>query len=120
MSPLTYTPFVTKPLFKVAGEIKTPPFSEAARVEAGALLRELQEGQSLGMPDSRPMPAIGPGCHELRITDETTIHRVFYAIRPDAIVLLATLTKKTTATPPEMIRTCAGRIRRYDEARKGR
>ncbi|MGD0310815.1 MAG: hypothetical protein ABSC02_16195 [Acidobacteriota bacterium] len=31
------------------------------------LLRKLQKGQSLEMPHSRPMPAIGERCHELRI-----------------------------------------------------
>jgi len=28
-------------------------------VEAGLLLRRLQRGESLGLPQSRPMPAIG-------------------------------------------------------------
>jgi hypothetical protein len=51
------------------GEIKTPPFAAEARVEAGTLLRRLQEGESLGMPHSRPMPSIGPRCHELRVRD---------------------------------------------------
>ncbi len=108
-----------KSLFKVAGEIKTPPFSCEARVTTGALIRSLQEGEVLGMPQSRPMPAIGAGCHELRIPDENTIHRVFYAIRPDAIVLIGVLTKKTRATPAVVVRACKARIRRYDEARKG-
>ena len=53
----------------LSGEVKTPPFSAAARVEAGFLLRTLQAGELLGMPQLRPMPSIGPGCHELRIPD---------------------------------------------------
>ena len=110
---------MTKPLFKVAGEIKTPPFSREARIEAGELLRRLQNGESLGMPQSRPMPEIGPGCHELRINDESTTHRVFYAVRPDAVVLLGVVTKKTKTTPDAVIRTCSARIRKYDEAREG-
>ena len=44
-------------------QIKTPPFSEAARREAGFLLRLVQEGELIGMPRSRPMPTVGPGCH---------------------------------------------------------
>lgn len=110
---------MTKPLFRVAGEIKTPPFSLEARVAAGALLRALQDGETLGMPQSRPMPSIGPGCHELRIPDENTIHRVFYATRPDAIVLLGVVTKKTRATPAVVVLACKRRISRYDQARKG-
>lgn len=51
------------------GEIKTPPFSKEARMEAGYRIGQLQEGMKIGMPHSRPMPAIGAGCHELRIKD---------------------------------------------------
>ena len=39
-----------KPLVWLEGEIKTPPFSKEARVEAGTLLLRLQQGESLGMP----------------------------------------------------------------------
>jgi hypothetical protein len=52
------------------GEVRTPPLSGAARIEAGVLLRRLQRGVSLSLPQSRPMPSIGKRCHELRITDE--------------------------------------------------
>lgn len=49
------------------GEIKTPPFSSAARLEAGLLLRRLQRGENLGLPQSGLMPGIGAHCHELRV-----------------------------------------------------
>jgi hypothetical protein len=62
-------PHGDKPLAWLAGEIKTPPLSTEARLEAGVLLRRLQRGESLSMPESRPMPSIGPRCHELRIDD---------------------------------------------------
>lgn len=48
-----------KPLVWLRGEIKTPPMSSAARLEAGLLLRRLQRGDSIGMPHSRPMPSVG-------------------------------------------------------------
>ena len=48
-----------KPLVWLEGEIKTPPFSRAARLEAGFLLRRLQLGEQLSLPQSRPMPSIG-------------------------------------------------------------
>ena len=51
-----------KPLVWLHGEIKTPPFSRNARIEAGTLLRRLQEGDSIGMPLARPMPSVGPAC----------------------------------------------------------
>ena len=78
-----------KPLVRLSGEIKTPPFSKEARVEAGTLLRRLQEGESIGMPHSHPMPTIGPRCHELRVRDENRIWRVVYRLDPDAIVVVA-------------------------------
>jgi hypothetical protein len=43
-----------KPLVWLHGEIKTPPFSANARLEAGQLLRRLQKGELLGMPHARP------------------------------------------------------------------
>ena len=74
MSDLTYPKAVSqydKPLVWIEGEIKTPPFSAEARIEAGVWLRRLQQGEHLGLPHSRPMPGIGPRCHELRIRDES-------------------------------------------------
>ena len=47
-----------KPLVWLHGEVKTPPFTTTARLEAGVLLRRLQRGEKLALPHSRPMPAI--------------------------------------------------------------
>jgi hypothetical protein len=52
------------------GEIKTPPFSREARLEAGFLIRKLQLGESLSLPQSRPLSVIGKACHELRTIDK--------------------------------------------------
>ena len=116
MSFATYIPGVTKPLAWLEGEVRTPPFSREARLEAGELLRRLQEGEKLDLPHSRPMPEIGAGCHELRVTDERMQHRIFYAIRPDAIVVLGVLQEKTRVTPKDVLRACAARLRRFEEA----
>ena len=67
-----------KPLAWLHGEVKTPPFSKVARVEAGYLLRELQRGTVLSLPHSRPMPAIGARCHELRVVDGEAHWRIVY------------------------------------------
>ena len=51
MSKLTYTKLsdsADKPLVWLKGQIKTPPFSPEARIEAGMLLRRLQRGENLG------------------------------------------------------------------------
>jgi phage-related protein len=103
-----------KPLAWLHGEVKTPPMSQAARVETGFLLRKLQRGDLISLPWSRPMPSIGQRCHELRITDETTIWRLIYRIDPDAIVILEVFKKKTQQTPKNIIDQCKKRIRLYD------
>ena len=107
-----------KPLVWLKGEIKTPPFSAAARVEAGVLLRQLQRGDALGMPHSRPMPAIGRRIHELRIPDEAGTWRLVYRLDPDAVVIGEVFAKKTPQTPPAVIAACKKRFRAYDDATK--
>ena len=57
-------------------------------MEAGYLLRMLQAGESLSMPQSRPMPSIGPRCHELRINDKDSTWRIIYRADEDAILIL--------------------------------
>ena len=69
-----------KPLVLLHVEIKTPPLSTEARLEPGFLLRALQQGESLVLPRSRPMPAMGPGCHELRVRDRDNTWRRVYRI----------------------------------------
>jgi phage-related protein len=105
-----------KPLVWLHGEIKTPPFSSAARVEAGVLLRQLQAGEKLALPHSRPMPSIGARCHELRIPDATATWRIVYRLDPDAVVIAEVFSKKTAATPQPVIAVCQRRLRAYDEA----
>jgi phage-related protein len=107
-----------KPLAWLHGEIKTPPLSKAARLEAGFLLRQLQRGDLLSMPQSRPMPSIGPRCHELRINDATVTWRVAYRIDVDVIVILEVFAKKTGKTPKTVIDTCRKRLKEYDDAGK--
>jgi phage-related protein len=103
-----------KPLVWLHGEVKSPPFSRTARLEAGFLLRKLQRGDTLPMPHARPMPSIGPRCYELRVNDENTTWRLIYRIDPDAIVICAVFEKKTPRTPKSVIAVCQQRLRRYD------
>jgi len=104
-----------KPLVWLHGQIKTPPFSEEARTEAGYLLGRLQQGESLSLPHSRPMPSIGRRCHELRVQDRDHTWRIVYRIDPDAIVILEVFTKTTRETPQEVIDTCKRRLKEYDD-----
>ena len=103
-----------KPIGWLHGEIKTPPFSAEARIEAGCLLGRLQRGELLAMPYSRPMPGIGPRCHELRVKDARAEWRIIYRIDPDAILVVEVFSKKTRETPDQIIKTCRRRLREYD------
>lgn len=103
-----------KPLVWLHGEVKSPPFSPEARLEAGFLLRLLQQGESLGLPRSRPVPSIGPSCHELRVNDATGTWRIIYKVAVDAIVILEVFSKKTQRTPREIEEVCRRRLRQYE------
>lgn len=103
-----------KPLVWLSGEVKSPPLSREARIEAGYLLRQLQAGQSLSLPHSRPMPSVGPRCHELRINDESATWRVVYRVDDDAILILEVFSKKTARTPKSVLDTCKQRIKQHD------
>lgn len=104
-----------KPLVWLKGEIKTPPFTKETRIEAGTLLRRLQQGESIGMPHSRPMPSIGRRCHELRVRDQDLNWRIIYRIDADAIVIVEVVAKKTGVTPKTIIDKCKARLKAYDE-----
>jgi len=106
-----------KPLAWLHGGVKSPPLSAAARLEAGFLLRKLQQGEKLPMPWSRPMPSIGKRCHELRINDEDGTWRIVYRIDEDAILILDVFQKQTQQTPQNVITACKKRISQYDNIR---
>ena len=103
-----------KPLAWLKGEVRSPPFSKEARVETGFLLRLLQNGEALGLPVSRPMPSIGPRCHELRVRDRDHHWRIVYRADDDAIVIADVFAKKSVRTPARVIRNCKARLRQYD------
>jgi phage-related protein len=105
-----------KPLAWLHGEVRTPPFSKAARIEAGYLLRELQRGRPLSMPHSRPVPSVGARCHELRIVDQEVTWRIVYRVDPDAIVIAEVFAKKTAQTPAAVLEACRKRLKEYDDA----
>jgi phage-related protein len=97
-------------------EVKSHPFSREARIETGFLLRKLQKGQMLEMPHSRPMPAVGERCHELRIVDIDATWRIIYRVDPDAIVIVDVFSKKSRAMPKLVIARSRKRLREYDDA----
>ena len=107
-----------KPLVWLHGEVKTPPFSREARLEAGFLLRRLQRGEKIALPQSRPMATVGARCHELRITDEDIIWRIVYRTDTDAVIILEVFAKKTAKTPKRVIDICKERLKEYNRESK--
>jgi phage-related protein len=103
----------SKPLVWLHGEIKTPPFSRAARIEAGFLLRRLQNGELLEMPASRTLPELGPNCHELRIIDRNAAWRIVYHVGSDAIVILEVFSKKSRTLPKQVLAASKRRLLTY-------
>jgi phage-related protein len=72
-------------------------FPEDARYDAGYQLDRVQRGEQ--PHDFKPMPVIGRGVEEIRVTDEDGAYRVIYfARRADAVYVLHAFQKKTQAT----------------------
>ncbi len=107
-----------KPVVWLHGQIKTPPFTPEGRQEVGMLLRLLQEGERLGMPQAEPLPDVGPRCGALRVRDAEHNWRVMYRIDSDAVLVLEVYPKKTQKIPDEVIQRCKHRLRKYDAAVK--
>ena len=108
-----------KPIFWLGNEVKTPPFSEESRQEAGFLLGRLQDGVILGLPHVRPMPSIGTSCYEIRVNASEGQWRIILRIDEDAIIIADVFLKKTEKTPKEVINLCEKRLARYDICAKG-
>ena len=71
------------------------------------------------MPISRPMPSIGPRCHELRIADVRHAWRIIYRADVDGVLIVNIFDKKQNKTPKDVIHNCKRVLDGYDKARKG-
>ena len=56
-------------------------FPEDVRREFGKVIFDLQKGEKLSMPLSRPMASVAAGVEELRVRDRSGAYRVFYYTR---------------------------------------
>lgn len=108
-----------KPLVWLHGEVKTPPLSKDARIECGVLLRRVQRGEKLSLPQSRPMPVIGRHFHELRVVDEDKTWRIVIRIDSDAVVIADVFAKSSRTTPLRVVNNCKRRLRGYDLLSRG-
>ena len=105
-----------KPLVWLHGEVKTPPFSAEGRQEAGKLLRLLQEGARLAMPQAEPLSDVGPRCGALRVREAEHNWRIVYRIDADAVLVLEVYAKKTRTIPDDVLDRCKRRLKHYDAA----
>ena len=72
-------------------------FPDDARNDAGYQLDKVQRGNQ--PDDFKPMPAIGKGVEEIRISEPSGAYRVIYvARRVEAVYVLHAFHKKTQAT----------------------
>jgi phage-related protein len=85
-------------------------FPEEARHDAGYQLDKVQRGDQ--PDDFKPMPAIGKGVEEIRVSDRSGTYRVIYlARRAEAVYVLHAFHKKTRATPRKDLEVAKGRLR---------
>lgn len=107
-----------KPLVWLHGEVKTPPFSSEARQETGMLLRLLQNGERLGMPQAEPLTNVCSRCGALRIRDKKHNWRIMYRVDNDSVLILEVYAKKSRRIPMAVIDRCKRRLKQYDAAIK--
>ena len=87
-------------------------FPENLRREFGKVIFDLQKGEKLYMPLSRPMPSVARGVEELRIKDRSGAYRVFYYTRlADSVLIFHAFSKKTQKTPPHEIALAQKRLK---------
>ena len=79
-------------------------FPEDVRREFGKVIFDLQKGEKLSMPLSRPMSSVAAGVEELRVRDRSGAYRVFYYTKlADAVLIFHAFTKKSQKTPLDEI-----------------
>jgi phage-related protein len=84
-------------------------FPEAARHDAGYQLDKVQRGDQ--PDDFKPMPTVGKGVEEIRVSDPSGAYRVIYvARRAEAVYVLHAFHKKTRATPKKDLEVAKRRL----------
>ena len=84
-------------------------FPGDARHDAGYQLDKVQRGDQ--PDDFKPMPGIGKGVEEIRISEPSGAYRVVYlARRVEAVYVLHAFQKKTQATPKKDLEIAKRRL----------
>ncbi len=84
------------------------------RKELGSVLTRLQKGESIGMPDIRPMPTVGRQVSEIRISEKSGSYRALFAVRTRfGILLFHAFQKKSRKTPEGELNTARQRLKAF-------
>ncbi len=95
---------------KARGAIRD--FPEGVRRELGKAIFDLQKGEKISMPLSRPMPSVAAGVEELRVRDRSGAYRVFYYLRlADSVLIFHAFAKTTQKTPIHEIALARKRLK---------
>jgi phage-related protein len=85
-------------------------FPQGARHDAGYQLDNVQRGHQ--PDDFKPMPIIGNGVEEIRVSSSSGAYRVIYLARqPEAVYVLHAFQKKTQATSKKDLEIAKRRFR---------
>ena len=105
-----------KVIWDKAAKKAVQSFSVEVRKELGTLLMLLQNGESLGPPQSKAIKQVHASAFEMRIKDKNGIYRVFYVLFDKGKILIPhAFTKKTQKTPQKEIETAKKRLRRLTD-----
>lgn len=93
-------------------------FPKSARTRAGYELFMVQVGRD---PDDwKPMPTVGPGACEVRVSDQAGAFRVVYVAKfEDAVYVLHAFQKKSRKTSPSDLKLAKQRYRDAQALTKG-
>lgn len=92
-------------------------FPKEVRTRLGRGLFRLQMGERIGMPNSRPMPAVAVGVSELRVRAEDGTFRAFYYTASSrGVLVFHAFVKKTQRTPPLELELAGKRLKELLDA----
>ncbi len=84
------------------------------RKELGSVLTRLQKGESIGMPDVRPMPTVGRQVSEIRISEKSGSYRALFVVRTSfGVLLFHAFQKKSRKTPAREITIARERLEAF-------
>jgi phage-related protein len=80
----------------------------------GSILTQLQKGEAVGFPDTKPMANLAPGAFEIRLKEASGAYRAFFVVRSGTgIVVFHSFKKKSRKTPTQELETGRKRLNAF-------